>query len=153
MYLRAIPSTSFDADNYSIEDVANMIRELVKSITTENFDKATLNPAVYDPSTSEILDPNYNGWTFATSTRDGTTLGSGSGLSIVGDTWVVAKGSKNIEFSIMHKAGQPMLIAIAPAVGAAHTYYLDPRNRATIITSNDNTLTIGEAIKGKYKTF
>ena len=153
MYLRAKTSTSFNADNYSIEDVANMIREFVKSITTENFDKTTLNPAVYDPNTSQVLDTSYNGWTFSTSTRDATTLGSGAGQSQVGDTWVVTKGGKNIEFSIMHNAGQAMTIAVAPSVGAPHEYYLYPGNNATIITSNDNTLTVGEPVKGKYKTF
>lgn len=155
MYLRAMPSTTFDLENYSIEDVANQIRELIKAITTPNFNIETLNPAVYDPTTSNILDGNYNGWTFATSTRDGTTLGSGAGLSQVGDIWVVAKGSKNIELSIIHRPqlGENIRIAIAPAVGADHEYWLDPKNRVTFITSNDNTLTIGEAIRGKYKTF
>ena len=155
MYLRAIPSTSFEAENYSIEDVANQIRELIKAITTPNFDKTTLNPAVYNPSASAVLDNNYNGWTFSTSTRDAATLGSGAGLSRVGDIWVVAKGSKNIEFSIIHRTqlGENIRIAISPAVGADHEYWLDPKNQATIITSNDETLTIGEAIRGKYKSF
>jgi hypothetical protein len=153
MYLRAVPSTSFDTENYSVEDIANQIRELVKSITTENFDKATLNPAVFDPNSSDIVEGGYNGWTFATSTRDAATLGSGAGLSRVGDIWVVTKGSKNIEFSIMHKPGQVMTIAVAPAVGAPHEYYINPRNHITIITSNDNTMTIGEFAKSKVKTF
>jgi len=154
MYLRAKPSASFDTENYSIEDVANMIRELIKSITTENFDKATLNPAVYDPSASTVVDNSYNGWTFTTSTRDGVTLGSGAGLSQVSDIWVVTKGDKNVEFSIIHRTqfGENMRIAIAPAVGAAHEYWLSPMNQATIITDNTNSLTIGEWVKNKYKT-
>jgi hypothetical protein len=155
MYLRAKPSTSFNTENYSIEDVANMIRELIKSITTENFDKTMLNPAVYDPEASAILDPNYNGWTLATSTRDGTTLGSGAGLSEVGDIWVVTNGSKNIELSIIHRThlGENYHISFAPAVGADHDYWLDPRNQATIITDNTGSLTIGEWFKNTYKTY
>lgn len=155
MYLRAIPSTTFDLENYSVEDVANQIRELIKAITTPNFNKEMLNPAVYDPTASTILDGNYNGWIFSTSTRDAATLGSGAGLSQVGDIWVVTKGSKNIEFSIIHRPhlGENIRIAISPAVGADHEYWLDPRNHVTIGTSNDNSLVISEFIRSRVKTF
>ena len=155
MYLRAIPSTTFDLENYSIEDVANQIRELIKAITTPNFNIETLNPAVYDPTTSNILDGNYNGWTFATSTKDGVTLGSGAGLSQLGDIWVVTKGDKNIEFSIIHRTqfGENIRIAISPAVGADHEYWLNPRNHVTIGTSNDNSLVISEFGIIRIRTF
>jgi hypothetical protein len=155
MYLRAYPSASFNPDNYSAEDVANMIRELVRAITTPNFDKATLNPSVYDPTTSSILDGNYDNWVFVGSTRDGNTLGSGAGQSGIGDAWTVSKGTKSIKFSIIHRMslGENIRIAIAKNDGD-NEYWLNPINSATIHTSGTtDSLIVAECVTSKVKTF
>lgn len=155
MYLRAFPSASFNPDNYSAEDVANMIRELVRAVTTPNFDKATLNPAVYNPTASVVLEGNYDNWVFVGSTRDGNTLGSGAGQSGIGDAWTISKGMKSIEFSIIHRValGENIRIAIAKN-GGDHEYWLNPNNKATIFTNaNNDSLTIGEWVLNRYKTF
>jgi hypothetical protein len=155
MYLRVRPSTSFDADSYTAEDVANQIRELVRAITTPNFDKNTLNPAAYDPVTSQVLDTNFGNWVFTSSTRDTNGLGSGAGQSAPGDAWVVSNGAKNIEFSIIHREslGENIRIAVSKN-GEPHSYWINPLNKVTINTNaNNDSLTIGEWVLNRYKTF
>ena len=154
MYLRAHPSASFNPENYSAEDVANMIRELVRAITTPNFNKATLNPSVYDPVASAVLDGSYDNWVFVGSTRDGNTLGSGAGQSSVGDAWTVSKGMKTVEFSVIHRTslGENIRIAVAKNNGP-HEYWLNPVNDATIHTGNNDTLVVAECILSRVKSF
>jgi hypothetical protein len=151
MFFRAIQQESFNIETCSAMDVAGMIRDLVKAVTTPNFDKSMLN--TYSPTLSVVLDTNYDGWTFTGSTRDGNDLGSTAGQGAIGDTWDISKGGKTVRFTIGQRPGEKFHIIVSK-VGEQLEYWIRPDNRHSIVTSSSSdSLTVGEWILGKYQTF
>ncbi len=97
MYIKL--STKRDIDRNSADRTADVIRDIVKAMTTPNLTTAALNPVVVNVVQSAVIDNSAPGWTLIASTKDGVTLGSGSGFEL-GDSWTVSKAGKQLVFYI-----------------------------------------------------
>ena len=92
-------STKRDINRNDATKVVDVIRDIVKVLTVAGMNASQLNGATTNTAASSIIDNQNPGWAFSTSTKDGSTLGSGSSFA-VGDTWTVTKGSKSMVFTL-----------------------------------------------------
>ena len=133
-----------DIDRNNVDKVASVIRDVVKVLSVPGLAANQLNSDVVNVGTSSVIDNQSPGWTFATSTKDGSSLGSGSGFAI-GDSWTLTKGSKQIVISLSDSSADGFGQFGIAVQSSEHPdpVGLFPGNDIIVLTGVGNNVTFG----------
>lgn len=137
-------STKRDIDRNNADKVVAVIRDIVKVLTVAGMNAGQLNSDTTNTGSSIIIDNQNTGWTFTNGSKDGSTLGSGSGFAL-GDTWTLSKGSKQMVITLVDTtpSGFGNFGIEVHSTEHASPVGLFPGNDIVVITGEGNDVVFG----------